>query len=180
MQVAGSYGAGFDVAKSMISDSSWLGRQYSFTDVFVPQSGVLLYELLHQRVALLVVEVDHFYPMGDHALFDTGERPRFACHHLLDAELDDGSGAEVTWHEGRLEGRIFVAANASGVLETIDFGMGYRVSMLYASVVSAPDDFLPLISTEPMGMPPSTSPFRASSIAAFRKGSISHLSYRAR
>jgi hypothetical protein len=37
-----------------------------------------------------------------------------------------------------------------------------------------------LISTEPMGMPPSTSPFRASSIAAFRKGSISHLSYRAR
>lgn len=56
--------------------------------------------------------------------------------------MDDGAGAEEAGHEGGIEGGAGVGADATGVLEAVDFGVEDGVAFLDALVVAAADDLI--------------------------------------
>ncbi len=112
-----------------------------FTDVFVPDFGMLGDVGREEVVASLVVEVDDVHPVFAEPVDAPGEGAAFADDHRANAELADEAGAIPTGGEGGDHDDVAIAALAASAAEGISLSVDAGIALLDTAVVAAAEEF---------------------------------------
>src|SRR5712691_1998440 len=121
------------------SGAGFFRKMLLFSDVLVPQLGLLADEPRHQLDAARVVEVEHHDALADQQILVAGEIDRLADHHRRNLELDDGAGAHHARRQRGVDHRVAVAALAPGIAQAVHLAVRDRVGALDALIVPAAD-----------------------------------------
>ena len=107
-----------------------------FSDILVPDFGVLGDVALEEFAALAAVQVDDVDAVFAQPVQSAEERAAFAHYERADAKLPHQSAAIPAGREGGDHDEIAIALLPSGKTKGVGFGVNAGVALLHAAVVA--------------------------------------------
>lgn len=111
---------------------------YLNSNIFVPFFRVGSDELVHQLLALVVLEVDHLDSSGSQVIIPAYKGVVLTHDNTLDSKHDTSSGAHITGRQCGVHGSVLVnlSSESTSVLKSVNFTVVYGGAVLDSSVVS--------------------------------------------